>query len=300
MVDHEFFEYFVVNGLNPEFKLVSRNTVRSNIIKLHEEMKVKIYEMLKGLDCKINDWNLDKKLFSMAVDNAADNDSNVRHLKIWLSDRIPYAGEFFHVLHSAHILNIIVQDEMDFMKPPLINIRGTVRYLSKSPFGKQKFDQVVSQLKLQGKAQVPMDVPHMWNTMFDMIDADLVYEETFDRLAFIDKNYAFKPSEEEWILARSVHGYLKPFKDATMYFSGTKFPTVNVCFPDICDIKLQLIEWENSSEEFIRVIEGPMRLKFSKFWDECGSCLAIYLILDPRFKMDIIEYYYDKLSGSEL
>ncbi|KAL8094864.1 hypothetical protein AgCh_036396 [Apium graveolens] len=44
----------------------------------------------------------------------------------------------------------------------------------------------------------------------------------------------------------------------------------------------------------------PMRLKFSKYWDECDPCLAIAVILDPRFKMDIIEYYYDKFYGSEL
>ena len=43
-----------------------------------------------------------------------------------------------------------------------------------------------------------------------------------------------------------------------------------------------------------------MRLKFSKYWDECCLCLAIAVILDPRFKMDIIEYYYDRLYGKGL
>ncbi|KAL8147028.1 hypothetical protein AgCh_004660 [Apium graveolens] len=133
MVDHEFFEYFC-NGLNPEFNLISRNTVKSDIIKLHEEMKVKIYEVMDGLDCRVThttdiwtsdaqnfayacltthyiddewelqkkilnyriigwphdgeslfrfisqlimDWNLDKKLFAMVVDNASSNDSMV-------------------------------------------------------------------------------------------------------------------------------------------------------------------------------------------------------------------------------
>lgn len=40
IVDHEFFEHFC-KGLRPEFRLVTRNTVRSDIIKLHEEMKKK-------------------------------------------------------------------------------------------------------------------------------------------------------------------------------------------------------------------------------------------------------------------
>lgn len=47
MVDHEFFEYFC-NGLNPKFKIITRNTVRADIIKLHDEMKVKVNEILDG------------------------------------------------------------------------------------------------------------------------------------------------------------------------------------------------------------------------------------------------------------
>lgn len=69
MVDHEFFEYFC-KGLNPEFKLISRNTVRADIIKLHDEMKVKICEMIDGLDCKVtlttDIWTSDSQNFAYA------------------------------------------------------------------------------------------------------------------------------------------------------------------------------------------------------------------------------------------
>lgn len=123
MSEHEFFEYFC-NGLQPDFKLLSRSTIRSDVVKLHEEMKGKVYEVLDALDFRITlttdictsqnfayaaltthyissdwelnkrilnyryisythgeslyrfisqlfmEWNLDKKLFSMVVDNA--------------------------------------------------------------------------------------------------------------------------------------------------------------------------------------------------------------------------------------
>lgn len=52
-------------------------------------------------------------------------------------------------------------------------------------------------------------------------------------------------------------------------------------------------------EECLRAIVIPMRTKFSKYWDECCVCLAVAVILDPRYKMDITEYYYDKLYGEE-
>lgn len=73
MVDHEFFEYFC-NGLNPDFNLISRITVRSDIIKLHEEMKVKICELIDGLDCRVtftNDiWTSDAQNFVYACPTA--------------------------------------------------------------------------------------------------------------------------------------------------------------------------------------------------------------------------------------
>ena len=339
MVDHEFFEYFC-HGLNPEFKVITRNTVRADIIKLHDETKFKVNELLDKLDCRVTlttdiwtsdsqnfayacltahyidfewklhkkilnyrilpwphdaeslfrfisqlimEWNLDKKLFSMVVDNASANDSMVKHLQVWLSDRLPCAGALFHVRCSAHILNLVVQDGSGLIRPLLNNIRKTVRYLSKSSHGKQKFDLVVAQLKLHDKKHVPMDVPHRWNSTFEMLDVALIYEEAFNRLEFMDKNYGHNPSKEEWKVARVVRDCLKIFSDASVHFSGTKYPTANVFFPDICEIKLQLRVWENSPEQCLQMMAGPMNLKFSKYWDECSICLAIAVILDPRF-----------------
>lgn len=77
------------------------------------------------------------------------------------------------------------------------------------------------------------------------------------------------PSKEEWKVALLVHGCLKMFKDATVHFRGTKYPTTNVFFPDICDIKMQLMEWENRLEEFLQSI---MNIKFSKYRDKFSLC----------------------------
>ncbi|XP_074373792.1 zinc finger BED domain-containing protein RICESLEEPER 2-like [Apium graveolens] len=164
----------------------------------------------------IMEWNLDKKLFSMVVDNASSNDSMARHLKSWLSDRVPRGGDFFHVL---------------------------------------------------------MDVQHMWDSTYDMLDVALNYEEEFKSLEGMDKNYKFNSSKKEWKVARLVHDY-------------------------ICDIKIQLMELETSPEEFLQLMADPMSIKFSKYWDECSWCLAIAVVLDPGYKMDIIEYYYNRLYES--
>lgn len=79
MVHHEFFEYFCFD-LNPDFKLPTRNTVRSNIIRLHEEMKGKVYEMINGLSCRVtlttDIWTSDSQNFAYAslTAHCVDND----------------------------------------------------------------------------------------------------------------------------------------------------------------------------------------------------------------------------------
>ncbi|KAK1307979.1 hypothetical protein QJS10_CPA09g00982 [Acorus calamus] len=42
-----------------------------------------------------------------------------------------------------------------------------------------------------------------------------------------------------------------------------------------------------------------MKQKFNKYWEECSLMLAIAVVLDPRFKFDLVEYWYVKLYGDE-
>lgn len=69
MVDHEFFKYIFL-GLNLDFKIPTRNTVRYAIIKLHEEMKHKVYEMVDGLCSRLtlttDIWTSDSHNFAYA------------------------------------------------------------------------------------------------------------------------------------------------------------------------------------------------------------------------------------------
>ncbi|KAK8698371.1 hypothetical protein V6N13_114492 [Hibiscus sabdariffa] len=41
-----------------------------------------------------------------------------------------------------------------------------------------------------------------------------------------------------------------------------------------------------------------MKAKFNKYWSKCSLSLAVAAILDPRFKMKLVEYYYSQIYGS--
>ncbi|RVW59190.1 Zinc finger BED domain-containing protein RICESLEEPER 1 [Vitis vinifera] len=76
-------------------------------------------------------------------------------------------------------------------------------------------------------------------------------------------------------------------------------PTANIYFPEICDIHIQLIEWCKSPDDFISSLALKMKAKFDKYWSKCSLALAVAVILDPRFKMKLVEYYYPQIYGND-
>ncbi|KAI5670869.1 hypothetical protein M9H77_11233 [Catharanthus roseus] len=212
----------------------------------------------------------------MVVDNASSNNSMVRHLKSWLVEKawLPLGGDLFHVRCSAHILNLIVQDGLAVLGDVILKIRKTCKYLKKSTYASQKFEYALQQCKLKGKKKVALDVQTRWNSTYLMLESALPVKEAL----------TFCPSDDEWKVADVIHGCLKIFYDCTNHFSGRNFPTSNVFFPDVCKIQLKLREWENSQHDFLK---------------ESCLVLGIAVVLDPRFKMNLVEFYYDAIYGSD-
>lgn len=53
-----------------------------------------------------------------------------------------------------------------------------------------------------------------------------------------------------------------------------------------------------SDLDFIKRMVGPMKEKFDKYWEECCLVLAVAVVFDPRFKMDLVEYFYTRIYGA--
>uniref|UniRef100_A0A7N0VK88 HAT C-terminal dimerisation domain-containing protein n=1 Tax=Kalanchoe fedtschenkoi TaxID=63787 RepID=A0A7N0VK88_KALFE len=79
----------------------------------------------KVLRDSILDWNIDKKVFSLVVDNGSASDWIVKDLKLWLCQKplLPLEGVFFHVRCIAHILNLNVSDGLEIIKETIRRTR---------------------------------------------------------------------------------------------------------------------------------------------------------------------------------
>lgn len=130
-----------------------------------------------------------------------------------------------------------------------------------------------------------------------MLEVVISYENVFSSLKQREGQYACLPTSEQWKFAKDVCGRLNLFNVVTELFSATKHPTANIYFSKICEIKLALHKWVSSSNELIQKMVGNMLLKFDKYWGTIHEIMGVATVLDPRYKMELLEYYYEKMYG---
>ena len=74
----------------------------------------------------LKDWELDKKVMCLTLDNASSNDLCVNMLKNQL--KLLCDGDHSHVRSCAHILNLIVKDGLKDVDESVAKMRECVKY----------------------------------------------------------------------------------------------------------------------------------------------------------------------------
>ena len=90
---------------------------------------------------------------------------------------------------------------------------------------------------------------------------------------------------------------LKVFYEVTCAFSGSKYPTSNLYFPNVVRVKSVLKEEMESSDAFMKNMATKMFGKFEKYWSEFSTIIAIATVLDHCYKYKFAEWAYKKVYG---
>lgn len=163
------------------------------------------------LSC-LMDWNIDRKISSITVDNCSTNDAMIDLLWDKLDNTsLMLGGDLFHMRCCAHILNLIVKDGLDVIKVGIEKIRDSVAYWTASPKREEKFEETVRQLNVGSTKKLGLDCATRWNSTFLMLQTTLIYKDVFIRLSKRDAQYQSLPSEREWGFAKDVCQKLKFF-----------------------------------------------------------------------------------------
>lgn len=176
------------------------------------------------------DWNLDRKLLALTLDNASANDVCARGLVQKLNKIQPLIcdGAFFHVRCLNHIFNLVAQDGLKQISSSISNIRNTVWIVKNSPLQWEEFMKCASECDgLDITCGLSLDVPTRWNSTFLMLKQAIHYRLAFNRLFLRHRHKYLKcaPTDDDWTMAKSLCTCLKRFYDATLIFSGSSYPT---------------------------------------------------------------------------
>ncbi|WKA04800.1 hypothetical protein VitviT2T_022805 [Vitis vinifera] len=247
------------------------------------------------------DWNMDRKVSTVTVDNCSSNDGMINILveKLSLSDSLLLNGKIFHMRCAAHVLNLIVKEGLDVIEVEIEKILESVAYWSATPSRMEKFEDAARQLRIPCTKKLSLDCKTRWNSTYLMLSIAITYKDVFPRLKQREKYYMVVPSEEEWNMAKEICGRLKLFYNITELFSGRNYPTANTFFIKVCEIKEALYDWLICSNDVVKTMAASMLQKFDKYWSGCHIVMAIAAIFDPRYKIKILEFYFPLMYGSE-
>ncbi|CAN0830004.1 Zinc finger BED domain-containing protein DAYSLEEPER, partial [Linum grandiflorum] len=246
------------------------------------------------------EWNLDRKLSTVTLDNCSTNDLLVDKLKDKLNpDNLIRSGSLLHMRCCAHILNLIVKDGLDVVKSSVEIIRESVGFWTATPKRMEKFEEAARHLRIPTDKKLCLDCPTRWNSTYLMLNVALIYKDVFYRLKSRDPRYKTSPTENDWWFAKEICGKLQVFYEVTELFSGSNYPTSNLFFAKICDVKVSLKTWAADSHPFVSQMAVKMIEKFDKYWSVIHNVLSVAAVLDPTSsdsgKNELDTYLEDKV-----
>ena len=238
------------------------------------------------------EWNIDRKLSIVTMDNCSTNDAVIKIILDKLQrGALIMRGSMLHMRYATHVLNLIVQDGLDVIGSCIEKVQESVGFWTASTKRRQKFEEIARQAHVDCTKELALDCKTRWNSTYLMLSIAIKYQNVFYRLNICESSYKCIPTEEEWEMASNICERLAVFHKVTELFSSTSYPTANLFFPKVCEIKIALNSWFTSTNDVIRSVAFKMLKKFDCYWNVIHGVMAVATILDPRYKIELLEYY---------
>ncbi|XP_059291260.1 zinc finger BED domain-containing protein DAYSLEEPER-like [Lycium ferocissimum] len=249
----------------------------------------------------LTDWCLETKLFTLTLDHSVANVNvrkNLGHLLSIKGGNI-LNGQLIIGSCCARVLSHLAQDALDSTRAIVEKVRQSVKFVKTADAHEEKFLELKRQLQVPSAKELIVDDQTKWDTTYQMLITASELKEVFSCLDTSDPDYKVTPTMDEWKQVEILCAYLKLFFDAANILTSPTYSTADVLFHEVWKIQLDLMQAARGQDHFVRNLTKPLHEKFDKYWNDCNLVLAVAVVMDPRFKMKIVEFTFNKIYGEE-
>lgn len=248
----------------------------------------------------LSDWSLEGKVFSLTFNHPLSEAAleNLRPL-LCIKNTLILNGQLLVRNCIARTLSNMAKYVLGAGSEIVKKIRESVKYVKTSESHEEKFLELKQHLQVPSEKSLSLDDLSKWNTTYQMLVAASELKEVFSCLDTSDPDYKEAPSMDDWKLIETLCGFLKPLYDAAIILTTSTNPTAITFFHEAWKILSDLTRALVSEDPFVSSLTKAMHGQIDKYWKECCLVLAIAVVMDPRFKMKLVEFSFTKIYGED-
>ncbi|KAG6681395.1 hypothetical protein I3842_13G090600 [Carya illinoinensis] len=261
------------------------------------------------------DFGIDN-IFTITVDSTTSNDTAIDYIRRRTKYKVGTIldNEFIHMRCCAHSLNLIMTEGVKDVNESIVKVRNAVAYVKSTPSRFDKFKSCVEMQKIQSKG-LCLDVPNRWNSTSMMLDVAEKCQSAFELLQESDGQFVHHLSGDErgrpglgppdcndWDNVRVTVKFLKIFYDVALRISGSLHANSHLYFHELSVVHQHLQALCESSDNLLQSMAERFKANFEKYWvdfEKVNLMLFVAAVLDPRYKLDALEFWFTEVVGIE-
>ncbi|ESQ35277.1 hypothetical protein EUTSA_v10009614mg, partial [Eutrema salsugineum] len=250
----------------------------------------------------LSDWKLEGKISSLTVSQSLVNKTCIDNLRGFLSVRNQHvlSGQFLMGKSYVRLLSSMAQDALaaENLQAPIKKVRDSIKYVKTNDTCGDRFDELKRQFPTPSSYKdLLIDNQTRWDTSYNMLLAAYEHRQFFTSLETCSRRISISP--EEWTKIESLCSCLKVLFEASTVFTRPNHLTANDLYHEMTNFQLKLSHAAMVEDPDVRNLANSLREKFDLYWRECVLVLAVAVVMDPRFKMELIKFTFSKFYGED-